>query len=297
MSVPYNSRVTLALALLAALQDSTDAFREWKPVAGHKSILKSEEQSSTWVKFSRGEAARPIKTERAHAFEAAQEILEAEGRVPTLVRRVYSKATYRKNLWEKPFDFQGAAIRFQFDPDGARELSREDKRLITAEDTMTLRGSFFDATLDRGGRNAGENPFWPKSPLKVGDSVDLAVEESARALGGAEFRDWIDPKSSTIKMTYTGAATQAGARYASFDITGRFFLRRFGEQELETPILSTIRHLLEICVDGSRPDSSFSVVVEMKGSSTTPLPGGLRGSLEIDIRRDMKFSARTITEE
>ncbi|HEX7899333.1 MAG TPA: hypothetical protein VF950_16325, partial [Planctomycetota bacterium] len=102
----------LLLLTLIQEEDSTETFRSWKPQTGHRSTLKSEDATSSWVKFSRGEAARPTKTERAHAFEATQEILDVEGRSPIRVRRVYKKATFRKNLWEKPFDFQGAAVLF-----------------------------------------------------------------------------------------------------------------------------------------------------------------------------------------
>ncbi|HEX7896963.1 MAG TPA: hypothetical protein VF950_04340, partial [Planctomycetota bacterium] len=190
-------------------------------------------------------------------------------------------------------------VLFVVDPDGPRELSRDDKRLITAEDVGILRASFFDANLDQGGRRApaGEEPLWPKMPLKVGESADLPPEDGARVLGGYDFRDSVDPKSSAMKVTYKSAATRAGVRYATLLFTGHFLLRRFGDFDLDSPIPAKISYTLETCVDGSRPDQTFTVLVEMQGSSGIPLRGGATGTVEIDIRRDLKFSQRSLEQE
>jgi hypothetical protein len=285
------------LLLLAQEEDSTASFKTWKPATGTRSVLKSEDAQSSWIKLSRGEAARPTKTEKSHAFEATQEILDVEGYVPTRCRRVYTKASYRKNLWEKPFDFQGATVLFVVDPDGPREVSREDKKFVSAEDVGVLRMSFLDTELDKGGRAVTGEPLWPKNPLRVGETADLPPEDGARVLGGYDFRDSIDPKSSAMKVTFKSAATRSGARFATLVFTGHFLLRRFAEFDLDSPIPAKITYTLDACVDGTRPDNAYTVALEMKGSSGVPLAGGNTGSLEIEIRRDLRFSLRGLERE
>lgn len=288
-----------ALVRVEALQEeeTTSSFRAWTPQPGHKAALKSEDDDITWFKLSRGDAARPIKAEKAHRIEATQEILETEGRAPTRVLRTFTKATYRKNLWEKPFDFQGAAVLYAADPDGGpRRLSRKDAKLLTSDNERVLRAAFFDSRLD-GAAQRDDERLWPKDPLKVGETAELSAEVGARVLGGYGFLESVDLKSSSMKVTFKSAETRAGARFATLAFKGIYILKKHGEWTLEDVLPATLTYDYDFCVDGTRPDARFNVVLEIKGRSAVPLPNGLTGTLELDIRRDIRFSLRSITEE
>jgi hypothetical protein len=284
----------IALLLLAQDVETTESFRSWKPQAGHKSTVKSDVVLTSWFKLSRGDAARPIRVEKAHAFEAAQEILDVEGRAATKIRRHLRKATYRKNIWEKAFDFQGVHVLYEGVPGEIPKIRREDGKLVTYEDEAALRSAFLENYLDSGERNGGDKDLWPDSPLKLGETAELPIQ-AGKSLLGDVWHD-IDPKSSTLKMSFKSAAVREGARYATMTYDILFLVVRYSDLRLEGPIPGKLKLTTDVCVDGSRPDYTTHYLIEVKGGSAAPVQGTL-SSLELDIRSEVKFSLRSHTDE
>jgi hypothetical protein len=285
----------IALLLLAQDVETTESFRSWKPQAGHKSTVKSEVVLTSYFKLSRGEAARPIRVEKAHTFEAAQEILDVEGRAATRIRRHLRKATYRKNIWEKPFDFQGAHVLYEGVPGETPKIRREDGKLVTYEDEAALRSAFMENYLDSGEReNKGDTDLSPDAPLKLGETAELPIQ-AAKTLLGDIWHD-IDPKSSSLKITFKGTATREGARYGTMAYDVLFLVVRYADLRLEAPIAGRLKLTTDVCVDGSRPDYTTHYLLEVKGGSSASIQGTI-SSLELDLRSEVKFSLRSHSDE
>lgn len=284
----------IALLLLAQDVETTESFRSWKPKAGHTSTVKSEVVLTNYFKLSRGDSARPIRAEKAHTFEAAQEILDVEGRAATRIRRHFRKATYRKNIWEKPFDFQGAHVLYEGVPGETPEIRREDGKLVTYEDEAALRSAFLENYLDSGKRDKGDPDLSPDAPLKLGESAELPIQAAKRLLGDV-WHD-IDPKSSTLKITFKSAATREGARYATMTYDILFLVVRYADLRLEAPIAGKLKLTTDVCVDGSRPDYTTHYLLEVKGGSAASIRGTI-SSLELDLRSEVKFSLRSHSDE
>lgn len=286
----------LALALLL-LQDPP-ARHDIKPggrvETGQKYRLAetTAEERETEVSVA-GEVVTSEKHNSRREFEAVSEILSAADGKSIEERWSFSKALRTVEGKEVAYGFQGGRVKVRFGDRGERTLEGEDGLKLTDEDRKVLREAFAGKPGGRSPHRGGAG-FLPKTPLAVGETWTPDLKSLADDLAEQGRMDVDVPKASGTG-TLKSVAVRDGATFGQLSVALELPVLKMGPMNFDTPLPVRISAVMDVCIDGSRPDGEASLTMETKGSPAFEVPRKGQGTFKVMIRTTSTYRTQRVT--
>lgn len=288
--------------LLSALQDGQEyEFVPPPPVVNGDIVrIVAEDSDNVWATIYEGSTMlRGLKIGKRVAFDATQEILEAERGRATKARWSFAKAVQAKNDNEKPLSFQARVV-MATRKDDLMLFKYENGPYLSIEELKAIKQSILGLSEDPVEERRDPvftEVFSPGKTLKLGAPWVIPIEDAVRMVVGPS-RAWVvDEKSSKATAKLASVEKRGTALYGK--ITTEFDIRMKSLEVLqfEKPIPIKVQMDYVGAIDGSRPDSKLTMKMEFKGVSAATDGSGRRFKVELDCTAGRTVSRKLVTKE
>lgn len=260
----------------------------------------AEESDNSWATFYEGTTMlRGVKVGTRIAFDATQEVLEAENGRPVNARWTFAKALQSKNGAEKGLPIQGKTV-LATRKDGLLILKYVPGSYLGIEEMKAMRQPMLG--LDDEGPEDVRDPvfadvFSPGRTLKVGEPWDVPIRQAVRVVGGTGRLWAIDEKTSKAKASLAGVERRGTALFGRIRSEFDFKVNGLETLQFEKPIPIRVQIEYVGAIDGSRPDSQMTVKLDFKGTSEAKDRTGRRLKVEFDSSFERTLSRKCVTKE
>jgi hypothetical protein len=276
------------LAVLPAAGGETFAIRLKAPAVGDTLRVEKEETRTTRTTVYDG-AGQKLGDEQKKQVETLVYTetvlaLSPDGQ-PVSLRRRYEKAQLKSGHLTNKYAYQGKTVFIHQGKDGKYRFEYDGGKPITAEDADVFEREF----------NGADEKFrlgslLPAKPVPVGAEwpVDMTqpVRDLSRTGRFAVDANWASGKGQLSKSTPV-KGSQFGQVVYHMEIP---ILAMTVSGPVRSPVVpgskATFELTLDMCIDGSRPDSTINGSAEVKAVTTLSQPGALPGRLVFSHKCD-----------
>ncbi len=290
------------VVLLAAIQDGQEyeIVRPPPLVDGDIVRIVAEDTDNLWATIYEGSTMlRGVKIGKRVAFDATQEIQEAERGRPTKARWTFAKAVQAKNDNEKPLSFQARVV-LVTKKDGLTHFKYENGPYLSLEELKAIQQPLLglsDEPEEERRDPVFTEVFTPGKTLKVGQPWVIPIEDAVRLVVGPG-RGWaVDEKSSKATAKLASVEKRGTAMIGRITTEFDIRLKLMETLQFEKPIPVKVQIDYIGAIDGSRPDSTLTMKMEFKGVSPATDGKGRRFKVEFDSTVTRTVSRKLVTKE
>jgi hypothetical protein len=282
----------VVLTAPTALAQTYDLSFRSNPSVGH--VFKETESSKLSMKMkmvSKGKVMLSTSENKADSWEVTRTVLEvADGRI-TKERLEFAKAFATADGEKQELAIAGKSVIVE---------ESAGKTTFTCEDGTPLGEQELDALerihkpVEKEGGPSGDELLAPAEPVKVGGSWKPDVGAVAMDMLDLSGEQALDAEKSSIKMTLVKVVEKGGVSMAKVKGTFKLYVYEIGELKLEKPVLTKITVVMDMAIDGSVPDGTAEMKMQIKGTAPMELGHGEEGSVQLNMNAEFKKTASTV---
>jgi hypothetical protein len=291
--MPYRTCLGAAVGLFAvlpALGGETFTIRVKSPAVGDTLHVEKEETRTTRTTVYDG-LGRKLSDEQQKQVETfvyneTVLALSPDGQ-PTSLRRRYVKAQLKTGNTTNKYAYHGKTVHIRQEKDGKARFEYESGKALAVEDAAP-----FDREFNGADEKFRLTSLLPGKPVPVGADWPIDMTQPVRDLArtGRFVVDgtWASGKGQLSKSTPV-QGSQFGQIVYHMDVP---ILAMAIPGPVRSPAVpgskATFELTLNMCIDGSRPDGTYTGSAEVKAVAALPQPGALPGQLTFSHKCDSR---------